>query len=146
MNRLARFLLALFVAVPLLSLYSNPPWERNAQAQIQNAITCNAAAPYDAATNGSTQLVTAKQFGATYVCGFSMWSGGVNTVKFVYGTGTACATGETAITPAYSFTAQTGVQDESAVFRGLFAPEGKNLCIKTSAAVAVQANVFYLQR
>lgn len=105
--------------------------------------SCNKAKVYDASTNGATQLVPAGS--VIQICGYVIWGGGTATVKLVYGTGVACATGETAITPAYSVTAQTGPSDPSPFFRGMNAPSGNALCIKTSAGVAIQAVVYYSQ-
>lgn len=105
--------------------------------------SCDKAKVYDASTNGSTQLVAS---GAVIqICGYTIWGGGTATVKLVYGTGVACATGETAITPAFSITAQTGIVEASPYFRGMNAPPGNALCIKTSAGVAVQAVIYYSQ-
>lgn len=107
------------------------------------AVRCNAVKLYDASTNGATVLVPGLGKNTAYICGFTLWAGGTATVKFEYGTGSACATGETAITPAFSLVAQTGLLDSSSAFRGLTVPPGKDICIKTSAGVAVQALLFY---
>ena len=109
-------------------------------------IGCNQTLVYDAATNGSTELLVGVATKQIYICGFSLWAGGTATVKLVKGTGTACATNEVAITPAYSLVTQTGFTDSSPVWRGLRVEGASNLCIKTSAGVAVQAQVYYAQR
>lgn len=111
-----------------------------------NAAECKQTAVYDASTNGSTKLVTGTSALRVYVCGYTLVGGGTATVKLVSGTGTACATGETALTPAYSLVAQTVVADNSPIWRGLTAQPGQDLCIKTSAGVAVQAIVYYTQQ
>lgn len=109
-------------------------------------ITCRSTALYDASTNGSTVLVTGVTTSNIYVCGFNLFGAGTATVKLVYGTGTTCGTGETAITPAYSLVAQAGVADGSPIYRGLLVPAGRDLCIKTSAGVAIQAQIYFAQR
>lgn len=109
-------------------------------------VTCRQTAVYDASTNGSTVLKTGVATANIYICGFNIWAAGTATVKLVYGTGTACATGETAITPAYSLVTQTGIADGSGIWRGLLVPVGNDLCIKTSAGVAVQAQAYFVQR
>lgn len=114
-----------------------------AQAQPAN---CRTTALYDASTLGSTVLVTGITGRNIYLCGFNMWAAGTSTVKLVYGTGVACATGEVAVTPAYSLITQTGIADGSSLYRGLFVPGGNDLCIKTSAAVAVQAQIYFIQQ
>lgn len=133
MKRLAAAL-ALFAVL----LFSWP-----AMAQV---LTCRQTVLYDASTNGSTVLKTGGTTANISICGFNIWAAGTATVKLVYGTGTACATGETAITPAYSLVTQTGITDGSGNWRGLLVPAGNDLCIKTSAGVAVQAQVYLVQR
>lgn len=113
---------------------------------LAQASACNSSVVYDASTNGSTALVTGAATFEIFVCGYTLVGGGTATVKLVQGTGTACATGETAITPAYSLVAQTVVSDSAPQWRGLRVPAGKDLCIKTSAGVAVQAIVYFVQK
>lgn len=126
------------VALAVLALAFLP---LQAQAQTQD---CRQTAIYDASTNGSTKLVTGAAAPSITICGFHIVWGGTATVKLVTGTGTACATNETAITPAYSGVAQTVLP--ALMTPGLFAAAGLDLCIKTSAGVAVQAFLSYVQR
>ncbi len=116
-----------------------------AQAQ-SGGVQCNRKATYDASTNGSTVLVAGQSNQSMELCGFVLFSGGTVNVKLVYGTGTACDTGTTDITPAFQFVAQTGVVDPSQGSRGLFVPRGNDLCINASAGVAAQAIVYYARR
>lgn len=109
-------------------------------------VDCRQTAVYDTNTNGSTKLVTGNSTTTILICGYNIWAGGTATVKLVTGTGTACATNETAITPAFSLTTQTGVGDSSSFWRGLSAPSGTDLCIKTSAGVAIQTIIYYVQK
>lgn len=107
--------------------------------------SCTNSAIYDAATNGSTRLVTGTSTSRVFVCGFDFFSGGTVNVKLVYGTGGTCGSGTTSITPAFQFLAQTGLVDPSTYWRGLtVVPLSNDLCINTSAGVAVQAIVYYL--
>lgn len=107
---------------------------------------CNQSAIYDASTNGSTKLVTGVAVKQIYVCGWNIFWGGTATVKLTYGTGGTCGTGTTAITPAFSGVAQSYDIDPSSVYKGLTpVPASNDLCITTSAGVAVQAIVYYSQ-
>ena len=107
---------------------------------------CNQSAFYDASTSGATQLVATLTSGRIYVCGWNFWAAGTVNVGLVYGTGTNCAVGTTAITPAFQFTAQTGDTDHLPVYTGITpVPNGSNLCINTNGGVAVQAVVYYTQ-
>lgn len=119
-------------------------WSVAPRAQGTNLPTgCDKAVIYDASTNGATQIRAAGS--VIQICGYTIWAAGTATVKLVYGTGTNCATGETAITPAFSLITQTGIVEASPYFRGMNAPSGNALCIKTSAGVAVQAIVYFSQ-
>ena len=114
-------------------------------AAAQSGNNCNQAAIYDASTNGSTKLVTGSATTRIFVCGFDFFAAGTVNVKLIYGTGGTCASGTTAITPAFQFTTQTGIVDPTVLWRGLkVVPNSNDLCINTSAGVAVQAIVYYL--
>jgi hypothetical protein len=107
-------------------------------------VYCNQSAIYDASTNGATQMVAAPGGSAkVLICGYTLFGGGTASVSLVSGTGTNCATGQAAITPAFSMIAQAKVDDPSPNFRGLLAPPATAVCLKTSAGVAVQAIVYY---
>lgn len=106
---------------------------------------CKATAIYDASTNGSTVLITGQSTRSVYICGYTIFAGGTASVSLVRGTGTTCATGETKLTPAYNLTAQTQVNDTAATWRGMQAGISQDVCIKTTAGVAVQAILFYSQ-
>jgi hypothetical protein len=121
-----------------------------AQAQPVNVppgppITCNARTVYDASTNGATELVALVTGKQIYICGYNILAAGTATVALKYGTGVACATNGTNLTPAFSLTTQVGVADSSSFFRGLATPASNALCLVTSAGVAVQAVVYYGQ-
>lgn len=108
-------------------------------------IGCQSSIPYDASTNGSTQLVALASSQTVYVCGYMIWAAGTVNVELDYGTGTACATGNNKITPAFQLVAQSGAVDRSMVYQGLKTAASNELCIKTSAGVPVQAIVYYTQ-
>lgn len=108
-------------------------------------VECRSTAFYDTNTNGATKMITGVATANTQICGFTLWAAGTATVQFVTGTGTNCGTNQVAITPAYSLVTQTGVSDGSPFWRGLLAGNGLDVCIKTSAGVAVQAQLYYRQ-
>lgn len=126
-------------AVPANAVYEG---ERGSSG-LAGHIGCDNQAVYDASTSGSTQLVALTSGQTIYVCGFVIFSAGTVNVNLRYGTGTACATGPTNITPAFQLTAQTGASygnGEGVVTKTI---ASNALCINTSAAVAVQALVTY---
>ena len=108
-------------------------------------IGCDKSVVYDASTSGSTQLVALVSGQVIYVCGFVIFSAGTANVDLRYGTGTACATGPTKITPAFQLTAQTGASYGNGEGVVAQTASANALCINSSAAVAVQALVTYTQ-
>ncbi len=114
-------------------------------AQLTGPIYCNQSAAYDAATNGATRLITAKTNKQVLICGFVLFGGGTANVGFVSGTGTNCGTGQANVTPQFALTAQSGVSDQAAAWRGLQVGSGLDICIKTSAGVAVQGVLYFNQ-
>lgn len=117
----------------------------NSTGTFQPVIGCDNSIPYDASTSGSTQLVALSSGKTIYVCGYTIHSAGTVNVELDYGTGTACATGTTKMTPAYQTTAQDGAVDGGTFFRGMKSAASNAVCIKTSGAVAVQAVLYYAQ-
>lgn len=108
-------------------------------------IGCNVAVTYDASTIGSTQLVPLAAGQTIYICGYSIFANGTAAVEIDSGTGSACATGTVKIVPAYQLQAQSGMSDQSPIYRGLKTAVSAALCIKSSAAVPVQAIIYYAQ-
>jgi hypothetical protein len=112
-----------------------------------------ASAVYDASTSGATQLVALSSGKTIYVCGFQISTSQTTavSVKLVYGTGTNCGTGSTAMTPAYplqapSSTGPIGMVLAPAHFFGVKTAASNALCISTNAAASVQALVWYVQQ
>jgi hypothetical protein len=140
MLRLASLLLAMLVLSPASSPAVADP------VYASQVVACTRSAIYDAATNGSTKLVTGTATQQIYVCGFVLFGGGTATVKLTYGTGGTCGAGTASITPAFSLVAQSQVVDHRTFYAGLPpAPAGNDVCITTSAGVAVQGIVYYAQ-
>ena len=108
---------------------------------------------YDASTNGATQLVALVSGKTIYVLGYSFSSSSTtaNTLKLVYGTGTNCATGQTAMTPGVVTQAPTSTGPIGKVIpvsgwsKGLKTAASNELCILTNAAAAAQVEVWYTQ-
>jgi hypothetical protein len=108
-------------------------------------VSCNKTAYYDASTNGATQLVPVVTGAKIYVCGFDFYAGGTGNVSLEYGTGTNCGTGTVVMTPAFQLKAQTGLVDRADYWMGLNTIASQELCINSSAGVAVQGIVYYAQ-
>ena len=97
-------------------------------------------------TSGNVEVVALNGSDLIYVCGYSLVAGAATAVQFIYGTGTACATGETDITGAWSFAANGGIQQPNTGAPQFAAvPAGNALCIENSGANAVQGHVSYVR-
>jgi hypothetical protein len=125
----------------------------NGSGNLTGYINCDKTVVYDTNTNGTTQLVALSSGQIVYVCGYSFSQSTTTSVNvsLVYGTGSACATGQTAITPAYPIQAPASAGPIGIVVQMPFGSSGlkttasQELCIKTNAAVSVQAIVSYTQ-
>src|SRR3990167_5129306 len=87
----------------LAALVSPPVTYAQLPAQSETISRCGTALPssvaIDTATSGNVELVALTAAQRVYVCGFAFESDTLTTtVQFVYGTGTACDTGETNLT------------------------------------------------
>jgi hypothetical protein len=144
----SRKLIALATALALAALVPSARAQQGTAPNPDLLTACNQAVTYDASTNGATLLVASSGTARIYVCGWNFWAAGTVNVDLVYGTQVTnpCDTGATKITPAFQFTAQTGEIDHPPVYQGIKpVPNGDQLCINTSAGVAVQAVVYFAQ-
>lgn len=141
---LLRFLLLTLLLVGLL------PQQAAAQGTTFPR-ACSRSVIYNASTSGATQLVPVtndRYAGNTiYVCGYIFSTAATGSVSLVYGTGTNCGTGQVAITPPWTFATSTAgiasLVDEHDQPTGVVVPAGQNLCILVSAAISVQAIVYF---
>lgn len=139
MRRFLLPLLALFACLATAPGRADPVYQ-------SSTIACTRSAQYDASSNGSTKLVTGTASQQIYVCGFVLFGGGTANVGLNYGTGGTCGTGAHPVTPAFALVAQAHVVDHQTYYAGLPpVPLSNDLCINTSAGVAIQAIVYYAQ-
>lgn len=108
---------------------------------------CNLKIVYDASTNGSTKLVSKVASQNIYVCGYVIFAAGTVNVKLTSGTKVTneCDTSTVSETPAYQLVAQTGIVDNHVYGDAFKVATNTDLCLNTSAGVAVQAVVYYNQ-
>lgn len=99
----------------------------------------------DNATAVTAELVALDTAKTIWVTSFNVVSAGTGTIKFVYGTGTACGTGTTDLTGAYNLTANGYVAVGSGLGAVLSVPKGNALCITTTGAVQRSGSVSYAQ-
>ena len=98
------------------------------------------------ATSGNVELVAISGSTTIYVCGYSVVATGAVAVQFIYGTGTACGTGETNLTGAMPFAANGGIAMSNGGGMQFKTAASQALCIELSAAVQIDGHVTYVQR
>lgn len=105
-----------------------------------------AAAVISIATNTTSQVVALSSGKLIYVYNFNVLSGGTGNFSFVYGTGTNCATGTTALTGVYNLTAQSGLAPAGGGIPIFTVPASNALCVVDSASVQMSGSVGYVQQ
>lgn len=110
-----------------------------------NPIACTDVAVINTAASGNVELVPLVAGKTVYVCSYYVIAEGAVDVRLVYGTGTACATGETSVTGTYALSTTAFVNRGSGiglVTRGIVS---NALCVETSGAVQINGEVTYTQ-
>lgn len=95
--------------------------------------------------SGNVEQVALQSGQTIYVCGFDVIAGAATAVKFVYGTGTACATGQTDLTGAWSFAANGGVVHNNSGAVQFKTASANALCTNNSGANSIQGLLTYVQ-
>lgn len=111
-----------------------------------NAIMCNKSAFVTPSTIGTFGLVNGVTGQVINFCGWHVTSSvsTVNTFQFEYGTqGGPCGT-PTVFSAPFSVT-QTAPSSDHGSFAGSTVPQGQQLCVVTTAATALQIQVYYSQ-
>ena len=112
-----------------------------AAAQVTVVNPCTTSAPRTnkavaLSSAATTEMVALTTGNVIYVCEFSMTISQVvttaNTIKFVYGTGTACATGTTDLTGAYGTGGITAGIPILVTGGGFKTPVSNALCVTTT--------------
>lgn len=111
---------------------------------LKQLIGCDSSVAISTASSGNTELVALTSGMTVYVCGYMIVGDGDVDVQLIYGTGTACATGETDLTGAMPIASSGGGMAESSSFwRGMKSAASNALCIELSAAVQVSGILYY---
>jgi len=107
-------------------------------ARIQTAAISNS-------TSGNVEVVALNGSDLIYVCGYSLIAGAATGVRFVYGTGTACATGETGLTGAWALAANGGITQANGGAPQFVVPAGNAFCTENTGANAIAGHVTYVR-
>lgn len=142
--RLARYVrqlwrghkLVLAVGLGLSSAQAQSPFPSVvSQASVSIAIT----------TAANTKLVTAVSGKAVYITNYLIVANGTGNFQLVYGTGTNCATGQTALTGALNLVAGSIVSTGNGMAPIIVVPQSVDVCAVTSAAVNMSGSIAYAQ-
>lgn len=101
--------------------------------------------PINISTATTTKVITANSARATFLTSWDVMNGGTGNLTWVYGSGTNCGTGTTAMTGPYPLIAQAGISKGVGVGPVLFAPKAKDVCIITDANVQHSGSFSYVQ-
>jgi hypothetical protein len=125
----------------------------NSSGVLTGIIQCDKFAQAAIATATNTQLVALSGVTKVYVCSYAIEIQGVVTTagtgKLVYGTGTACATGLTNITPDFIGNVTAGVPTVISLGSGIgpvaITPAGQALCYTSTTTTVQKVFVSYTQ-
>lgn len=102
-------------------------------------------AAINTASSGNVEVVALAASQTIYVCGFSLVADAAVDVQFIYGTGTACDTGETDLTGIWGFGANGGIAVPNAGAVQFKTASANALCIENSGTVQVSGHVTYVK-
>lgn len=113
-----------------------------APAHAQVGLACNLTFQVSQAATALTKIVTSSNRVIT-ICGWVFNSGAAaSTAQLEYGTATNCATGTTAITPAFSLGINGILVDHSGV-PNISLPNNNDLCLVTTGTGPMQVLIYY---
>jgi hypothetical protein len=111
-------------------------------AALTTPVICQDSVKIDTATSGNVELVALTASETIYVCAYNWVVSAAVSVQLIYGTGSACGTGETDLTGPYAHVANGGISvtGTNALMK---TAAGNALCIELSAAQQVSGFVSY---
>lgn len=109
------------------------------------SVAASKSVPINTNTATTTELVALSGTKSIFVTSFELVATAANTAKFVYGTGTACGTGQQNLTGAYGLTTFSILSKGNGLGAILFVPSGNALCIITTAAQQLSGSLSYSQ-
>lgn len=141
----------LFIILALL--FSTPAFAQSTQQLCYTtsgtncvpSIAAAASAKVSVSTNTTTEIVALASGKKIYVTSFELVATAANTAKWVYGTGSACGTGQADLTGAYGMTTFTVISKGDGLGAILFVPASNALCIITTASQQLSGSVSYVQ-
>lgn len=137
-------LVAVFLSAPALAQSKANCFTTNLSNCVP-AIQASTSKAISIAAATTTEIIPLATGANIYVTAFDLVGGGAGNVTLVYGTGTNCGTGTTALTGAYPLAAQTVLTKGNGLGPLFVIPPGNALCVTTSATAQVSGSVSYVQ-
>jgi len=109
------------------------------------AVQASSSIPISLAAATTTQLIALSGTTNIFVTSWDVIAAGTGTFTLVYGTGTNCGTGTTALTGAYPLIAQAGISKGDGTGIVLIVPRGNALCASVSTSVQMSGSLSYAQ-
>lgn len=102
-------------------------------------------AAINTASSGNVEVVALNGSDLIFICAIDVVVDAAVDIQLIYGTGTACATGETDLTGPWGFAANGGIAKGKGVGPYYVVPAGNAFCIETSGAVQTSGSVTYVR-
>ncbi len=109
------------------------------------AIQGSASKPISQTSASTVEIIPLVATKSIYITSFDFMSGGTLNATLVYGTGTNCGTGTTALTGAYPLIAQAGISKGNGVGIILVVPVSNAVCLTASGSSQVSGSISYAQ-
>jgi hypothetical protein len=138
-----RSILAIAVFLAALFYVSQRPAEA---AYVPAPTSCTQHAFVHITTATDTTLVALSAGKTIYICDFDFSSTGVQTFYLEGSTSSTCASTFTQISILWTLVANESKTDGKPFFSGLAPANGSSLCVHTTAAVAIDIGVSYVQQ
>lgn len=97
------------------------------------------------AASGNVEIVALNGSDLIYVCGYEFTTTTAQGIQWIYGTGTACATGETDISGVMEVGATGGIARANAGAPQLVVPAGNAFCVEKDDTVQMSGYVTYVR-
>lgn len=132
-------------ATQVQNCYQSKPNNFPNQGNCSPGIQAAQSAAISVASATTTEIIPLVANQTIYLTSWDVMAAGTNNVTLVYGTGTACATGQVALTGAYPLIAQAGISKGNGLGIVLSVPKGNALCVTTSGGGQLSGSVSYVQ-
>lgn len=103
----------------------------------------------NSAASGNFEIVALSGSTVVYICSVDFTAEATVDFRLVYGTGSACASGETGLTGLYAFSTTTGFLGMNKGSGGYYVYKGaagNAICGETSGAVQINGSITYVQQ